>query len=96
MLDVLTTLLAVVLLCCRTDVALTMARMSSFLILSRLVFLTAFLRHLISHVTNFLSRVLFKDHVWHWYVSVGRKMALMSFALTLMGMLGCFRRGARW
>ena len=68
----------------------------SFLILSLLVLFAAFLRHLISQVTNFLSRAFVRHHVWHWYVRVGRKMVLMSFALVLMGMLGCFRRGASW
>ena len=42
--------------------------MCSFLNMSRLVLFTALLRHLISQVVIFPSRLLF--HVWHWYVIV--------------------------
>ena len=84
------------LMCCRTGFASAMSRITSFLILSRLVLFTAFLNHFISQVTSFLSRSFVSDHVWHWYVSVGRKMALMSFALVLVEMLGCFSKGASW
>ena len=73
-----------------------MSPMVTFLILSLLVLFAALLRHLISQVTNFLCRAFVRHHVWHWYVRVGRKMALMSFALVLIGMLECFRRGASW
>ena len=81
------------LMCCKTGFAPAMSRITSFLILSRLVLFTAFLRHFISQVTSFLSRSFAGDRVWHWYVSVGRKMALMSFALVLVEMLGCSVKG---
>ena len=84
------------LMCCRTGFAPAMSRITSFLILSRLVLFTAFLKHFISQVTSFLSRSFVSDHVWHWYVSVGKKMALMSFTLVLVEMLGCFSKGASW
>ena len=83
-------------MCCMTGFAPAMSRITSFLILSRLVLFTAFLRHFISQVTSFLSSSFVSDHVWHWYVSVGRKMALMSFTLVLVEMLGCFSKGASW
>ena len=57
------------LMCCRTGFAPAMSRITSFLILSRLVLFTAFLRHFISQVTSFLSRSFVSDHVWHWYVN---------------------------
>ena len=72
------------LMCCRTGFASAMSPITSFLILSRLVLFTAFLKHFISQVTSFLSTSFVSDHVWRWYVSVGRKMALMSFALVLV------------
>ena len=59
------------LMCCRTGFAPAMSRITSFLILSRLVLFTAFLKHFIPQVTSFLSRSFVSDHVWHWYVSVG-------------------------
>ena len=67
---------------------LTISLMCSFLITSCLVLLMALLRHLISQVMIFLSRFLFRVHIWHWYVRVGMKMELMSLALVSMGMLG--------
>ena len=60
--------------------------MCSFVIMSGLILLMAVLRH-------FLSRLLVKVHVCHWYVRVGLKMELMSSALVSMGMLECFRSG---
>ena len=84
------------LMCCRTGYTPAMSRITSFLIVFRLVLFTAFLKHFTSKVTSFLSRSFVSDHVWHWYVSVGRKMALMSFALVLVEMLGCFSKGASW
>ena len=58
--------------------------------------LLLFLKHFISQMTSFLSRSFVSDHVWHWYVSVGRKMTLMSFTLVLVEKLGCFSKGASW
>ena len=55
--------------------------MCSFLNMSRLVLLTALFIHLISQVVIFLSRLLVRVHVWHWYVRVGMKMELTSLAL---------------
>ena len=51
-------------------IVLTISLMCSFLITSRLVLLTT-LRHLISQVVIFLSRLLVRVHVWHWYVFSG-------------------------
>ena len=36
-----------------------------------LVLLTTLLGHLISQVVIILSMILFRVHIWHWYVGVG-------------------------
>ena len=79
-------------MCCRTGVVPTVSLMTSFLIISLLVLFAALLRHLISQVTSFLSRAFVRVHVWHWYVSVGKNMALMIFALTLCRHRGKWRK----
>ena len=54
-------------------------------IMSLLVFLTAFLKYLISQVVILRSRGLAMVQVWHWYVSVGRKMEFMFCSLSPLG-----------
>ena len=47
-------------------------------VMSLLVLLTAFRKHLISQVVILRSRGLVIVQVWHWYVSVGTKMEFVS------------------
>ena len=54
-------------------------------IMSLLVLLTAFLKHLISQVVILHSRGLVIVQVWHWYVSVGRKMEFMILLFVSIG-----------
>ena len=54
-------------------------------IMSLLVLLTAFLKHLISQVVILRSRGLVMVQVWHWYVSVGTKMEFMICYLSPLG-----------
>ena len=61
-----------------------------------LVLLTAFLKHLISQVVTLHSRGLVMVQVWHWYVSVGRKMEFMILPFVSIGISGCFSSGASW
>ena len=54
-------------------------------IMSLLVLLTDFLKHLILRVVIFRSRGLVMVQVWHWYVSVGRKMEFMTLLFVSIG-----------
>ena len=50
-------------------------------IMSLLVLLTAFLKHLISQVVILYSRGLVMVQVWRWYVRAGTKMEFMILPL---------------
>ena len=65
-------------------------------IMSLLVLLTAFLKHLISQVVILRSRGLVTVQVWHWYGSVGTKMEFMILFFFSFGISGCFSSGASW
>ena len=54
-------------------------------IMSLLVLLAAFLKHLISQVVILRSRGLVLVQVWHWYVGVGTKMEFIFCSLSPLG-----------
>ena len=53
--------------------------------MSLVVLLTAFLKHLISQVVILRSRGLVIVQVWHWCVSVGRKLEFMILLFVSIG-----------
>ena len=57
----------------------------SLRIMSLLVLLTAFLKHLISQVVILCSGSLVIAQVWHWYVSVGTKVEFMILLFVSIG-----------
>ena len=61
-------------------------------IMSLLVLLTAFLKHLISQVAILRSGGLVIVQLWHWYVSVGRKMEFMILLFVSIGVSECFTK----
>ena len=65
-------------------------------IMSLLVLLTAFLKHLISQVVILRSRGLVTVQAWHRYVSVGKEMEFVILLFVCIGMSGCFHSGESW
>ena len=59
-------------------------------IMSLLVLLSVFLKHLISQVVILRSRGLVIVQVWPWYVSVGRKVEFMILLFDSVGVSECF------
>ena len=64
--------------------------------MSLLVLLTAFLKHLISQVVILRSRGLVMVQVWHWYVSVGTMVGFIILLFVSIGISECFSSGASW
>ena len=65
-------------------------------IMSLLVLLTVFLKHLISQVIILRSRGLVMVQVWHWYVSVSTKMEFVILLFVSIGISECLSSGASW
>ena len=65
-------------------------------IMSLLVLLSAFLKHLTSQVVILRPRGLVMVQVWHWYASVGMKMEFMILLFVSIGISECFSSGESW
>ena len=65
-------------------------------IMSLLVLLTAFLKHIISQVVILHFRGLVVVQVWYWYVSVGTKPEIMILHFVSIGITESSSNGASW